>query len=334
MSKKTKKSRLTKALKKQRKLLKKVLKQQHKTLKKQRSLERQVQALNKQLNAHPTASRTGFTVPQRTLPNRAPVTGENDRPGAPAPLRSGKYPSPYLRYKVASTRLITPTMVSVKCIPAGSERVKSQHLVGEYMRVLVTRDGSALPEPQMKGRKPVWGKPSPVSRKYTIRKFWPESGAIELGVVIHEKGPGTTWAQGAQPGDPIHLLGPRSGYNVSDNYDFYVLAGDETGLPGMARWIESMPATARGCAFIEVPSLESQQEEILTPENFEVVWVPRKHENSLFEAVTSAPRPDGNIFVWLAGESRSIQPLRTWARSDLKLSKGHAHSKGYWKRKN
>lgn len=335
MSKKTKKSIATelKKLKKQRKLLKKVLRQQRKTLKKQRVAEGQLRALTRQLAALPHATTPAtFVATQKAQPNRAPITGEKDKPGSPAPLRSGKYPSPYLRYKVASARQITPTMMSVKCIPAGGQRVQSQGLVGEYMRVLVARDGSTLAEPTLKGNKPVWDKPSPTSRKYTIRKFWPESGAIELGVVIHSKGPGTTWAQQVQPGDPVHLLGPRSGYDISDNYDYYLLVGDETGLPGMARWIESMPTTARGHAFIEVPSMESQQN-ISTPEYFEITWVVRKNENSLYKAVTGAARPDGNVFMWLAGESRSIHPLRLWVRKELNLGKGHVHSKGYWKSK-
>ncbi|MBM7051831.1 siderophore-interacting protein [Rothia sp. ZJ1223] len=331
MSKKTKKQqkKLAKALKSQHKLLKKVVKQNKK-------LHRQLRVVHQQLDALPLAAQAPHTAndaqPTRSQPHRAPVVSTKDRPGAPAPLRSGKYPSPYLRYKVASALRITPTMMSIRCIPAGGARVESQHLVGEYMRVLVSRDGSALAEPEFKGSKPVWGKPSPTSRKYTIRKFWPESGAIELGVVIHAKGPGTQWAQQVQPGDPVHLLGPRSGYDISDNYDFYLLAGDETGLPGMARWIESMPATARGAAYIEIPSAESEQE-ILAPDNFEVHWVIHETENSLYQAVSCAERPQGQVFMWLAGESRSIQPLRQWMRTELNLGKDHAHAKGYWKDK-
>lgn len=338
MSKKTKKSALSKTLTKQRKLLKKALKQQGKTLKKQRALESELRLLRQLLEAHvssthlPSSEDATAITGQRSPGNLAPITAEKGSLGTPVPLRSGTYKTSYLRYKVASTRRLTPTMVSIKCIPAGKQRAQSQGLVGEYMRVLITRDGSAPTEPTIKDGKPVWGKPSPVSRKYTIRRFWPESGAIELGIVIHDKGPGSTWAQQVQPGDPVHFLGPRSGYDISDNYDYYLLAGDETGLPGMARWIESMPATARGHAFIEIPSLESAQN-ISTPEYFQITWVIRKNENSLYRAVTGAARPDGNIFMWLAGESRSIHPLRLWMRSELKPGKGHAHSKGYWKSK-
>ncbi|MDY3048582.1 MAG: siderophore-interacting protein, partial [Rothia sp. (in: high G+C Gram-positive bacteria)] len=155
---------------------------------------------------------------------------------------------------------------------------------------------------------------------------------LEINIMLHERGAGTTWARTVAVGDSAHFLGAKSGYSISDDYDFYLLAGDETGLPGMARWLESLPVSARGAAFIEVPGPESRQE-LTLPEGFELVWVDSTRRGALAEAVLAYPLPEGSICTWLAGESGSIHPLRVWARRQLGVPKGHGYAKGYWKLK-
>lgn len=249
----------------------------------------------------------------------------------PAPMKSGKYKNGYTPYRVTEVGKLTPTVMRVVAEPAGEARAESQGLVGEYVRLVTGKQGQALPEPDQAKNKARWDQPTK-STKYTVRSYNEETGALEINIVLHEAGAGATWAQAAVVGDLIHLLGPKSGYEISDDYDFYLLAGDETGLPGMARWIESMPYDARGVAFIEVPGSDSHQQ-IDAPENFEVVWVHSTQPRALAEVVQSYPLPQGAIFTWLAGESGSIQPLRAWVRRELGVPKGHGYSKGYWKKK-
>lgn len=249
----------------------------------------------------------------------------------PSPMKSGKYKNDYALYRVTEIGRLTPTVMRVVAEPAGKTRAESQGLVGEYIRLITGKQGEILPEPLRAKDKVRWDLPTK-STKYTVRSYNEETGALEINIVLHKTGAGSSWARTVKVGDPVHLLGPKSGYEISDDYEFYLFAGDETGLPGMARWIESMPYDARGVAFIEVAGPDSHQQ-IDAPENFEVVWVDSTQPGALADAVQFYPLPQGAIFTWFAGESASIHPLRRWARRELEVPKGHGYSKGYWKKK-
>ncbi|WP_421084305.1 siderophore-interacting protein [Rothia nasimurium] len=306
----------------------KSLKAEVKYLKKgQNRLLKRVEKLEKAL-----ASQQGSAL--ATTPARTPAAG-GSRGGAgtsyPQPMRSGKYRGGYAHYRVTEVGNLTPTVMRVVAEPADGKRVEAQGLVGEYIYLVTGKKGEVLPAPTFEKGKARWNQPT-TSAKYTVRRFDERTGALEINIMLHEHGAGTTWARTVAVGDSAHFLGAKSGYSISDDYDFYLLAGDESGLPGMARWIESLPASARGVAFIEVPG-EASQQVIATPEHFEVVWVDSTRRGALAEAVMGHPLPEGSICTWLAGESGSIHPLRIWARRELGVPKGHGYAKGYWKKK-
>ncbi|MCP3427202.1 siderophore-interacting protein [Rothia sp. AR01] len=255
-------------------------------------------------------------------------------PAGPPPMEKVKYPMRLAVLTAVRVEWASPSVLRIVAAPGEGAGVESRGLVGEYVRVVIPPAGSStLPEPEYKGEKPVWPKPTPPSRKYTVRRHDPATGELEINVVLHGRGRGVEWARALRPGDPVYVLGPKSGYRVDDGYDFYLLAGDETGLPGMARWLEAMPRGARGRAVVEVPSPDSRQE-IDAPEGVSVEWVTREGaESRLAETVIAGGVPEGHVFMWLAGESGSIRPLRAWMRQELRLPKGHGYSSGYWKLK-
>ena len=249
----------------------------------------------------------------------------------PQPMKSGKYRGGYSHYRVTEVGQLTPTVMRVVAEPADGRRVEAQGLVGEYVYLVTGKKGEVLPAPTFEKGKARWSQPT-TTAKYTVRNFDERTGALEINIMLHEHGAGTTWARTVAVGDSAHFLGAKSGYSISKDYDFYLLAGDESGLPGMARWIESLPASARGVAVIEVPG-ETSQQVITAPENFEVVWVDSARRGALAEAVMAYPLPEGSVCTWLAGESGSIHPVRIWARRELGVPKGHGYAKGYWKKK-
>lgn len=301
--------------------------QQKDLQKKLKSLEKHQKQLARRVK---DLEKTLATLQQASAAS-APTTTPTSGVSYPVPMKSGKYRVGYAPYRVTEVAELTPTVMKVVAEPVGKVRAESQGLVGEYVRIITGKNGEVLPEATMDGSKPKWKQPT-TSAKYTVRSYAEETGAVEVNIMLHKKGAGTTWARTVKPGDLAHLLGPKSGYEISDDYDYYLLAGDETGLPGMARWIESMPYDARGAAFIEVAAAESQQS-IDAPEGFELIWVDSQTPGALAEAVQAHELPQGAIFTWLAGESTAIQPLRVWARRELGVPKGHGYSKGYWKRK-
>ena len=179
-----------------------------------------------------------------------------------------------------------------------------------------------------------WPRPFPTSREYTVRAHRPEVDEFDIDVVAHDGGLASTWAQNARVGDRLHIAGPPGGYRIGEDYDVYVLAGDETALPAIARWLEEAPPDTRGHVVIEVPGPESEQ--LLTvPPHVEVTWLHTDPTaTDLFERTVRNLdlSPEDDVFVWLAGEAGMIKPLRRWVREDLGLTREHSSITGYWKR--
>src|SRR5690606_20520906 len=94
----------------------------------------------------------------------------------------------------------------------------------------------------------VWPKQRKLpTRVYTIRRIDAARGEIAIDFAVHDTpGPATRWALAAAPGDVVGILGPAA--DGPKPAAFYVLAGDETGLPGIARILERLPRQARGLA--------------------------------------------------------------------------------------
>jgi hypothetical protein len=108
-------------------------------------------------------------------------------------------------------------------------------------------------------------------------------------------------------------------------------------LPAIARWLEELPRTAPGWAFIEVAD-PSQEIGLSAPEGVEVRWlhrgeVPPGCSDLLGQALRSVAVPPGErVYVWLAGEAGALKPLRRWVRDDLGVPRDDVDVTGYWKR--
>ncbi|MBW4716773.1 siderophore-interacting protein [Saccharothrix obliqua] len=211
------------------------------------------------------------------------------------------------------------------------------HSPDEHVKFLFPEPDGTLRLPVPDGHMLRWPKPSPTSREYTVRRYDPETGELDVDVALHEGGLGSDWALAARPGDTVHVAGPPGGLIVPHNYDRYLLAGDITALPAIARWLEELPRDAAGWAFIEVAGPD-EEIELAAPTGFEVRWlhrgdVPAGASGLLADAVRAVRVPDGErVYAWVAGEAGSIKPLRRWVRDELGLAKADHDITGYWKR--
>ncbi|QPT54139.1 siderophore-interacting protein [Rothia kristinae] len=178
------------------------------------------------------------------------------------------------RYRVGRARVVerlSPTMTRV--VVEGLPGFPTRHAVGETVRVVLPDpETGRVPEPDLTGGKPRWAKPAPLTRKYTVRRVDPGLGTVEIAVVAHGQGPGSRWAQALAPGDPVHLLGPKSGREAPEPGRFLLMVGDETGLPGIARWLEQLPADAVGRVILEVPGPDSVQD-LSAPAGVRLTWL-------------------------------------------------------------
>jgi NADPH-dependent ferric siderophore reductase len=81
----------------------------------------------------------------------------------------------------------------------------------------------------------------PIIRTLTPRRFNPAARELHLDVVVHGSGAASTWAESTQPGDNVAISGPGRGYHIDPDATAFLLAGDETAIPGICQLLEYLP---------------------------------------------------------------------------------------------
>ncbi|WP_110669753.1 siderophore-interacting protein [Salinicola halophilus] len=174
-------------------------------------------------------------------------------------------------------------------------------------------------------------------RYYTVRRLDLARGEVEIDFLLHEApGPGGNFARRARPGDLCGMAGPF-GRGVTQA-SHYLIGGDETALPAIARLLETLPASARVEAWIEVET-PADELELTIPDHCRVTWCHRQGEwapsERIAEAVIAAmPAVCDDLFVWFSGEAEPTHALRRRLKQEFRLHKGQHLVTGYWRRDN
>jgi NADPH-dependent ferric siderophore reductase len=174
----------------------------------------------------------------------------------------------------------------------------------------------------------------PCMRDFTPRMFDAERGTLVIDFALHEAGPATQWASSAQVGDTLEIGGPRGSAVVPDDFDWYLLIGDETALPAIGRRVEELGADVPVTTLVVVADPGEVQtfptEAAWTPH-----WVARvasSNDASLLRAaLTDYELPEGDGFVWIAAEASVARDMRRYVVEELHHPKEWTKAAGYWK---
>lgn len=172
-------------------------------------------------------------------------------------------------------------------------------------------------------------------RDFTPRAFDPTAGTLTVDFYRHGGGPAGDWAETATIGSKLGVLGPRGSKIIRGAVDVYLLIGDETALPAIARRLETLPAGQKVIAFIEIDS-PANELPLTTDADLSLTWL---HRNGaapgttqlLEDAVRSLPKPAGVVYTLAGGEATSLRPIRVALREagyDPELT----NFSGHWKR--
>ena len=236
---------------------------------------------------------------------------------------------------VLRTERLTPTLIRLTLGGPGIAGFQS-HVPEEHVRLIFPDEHGELRVPEPNGDMLRWPRPFPVSREYTVRRFAPAAGELDIDVAVHRGGVASDWAESVEPGARVPVAGPPGGFVVPAHHDRYLLAGDLTALPQIARYLEELPRTATGWAIVEVADAR-EEIPLPAPPGFAVRWVhrgdlPPGAGDALERAVRAVELPqEGRTFVWIAGEADALRPLRRWVK-DRGLPAGDVRITGYWKR--
>ena len=171
--------------------------------------------------------------------------------------------------------------------------------------------------------------PQPAMRDYTPRRIDLGSGELDIDFVLHGDGPASTWAEQAKPGQHLHIAGPRGSMIVPDIFDSYLLVGDETALPAIARRLEELPAGRKVLAVIEIAD-EHEQQALDSAADVEVIWVVRGRDD-LLGAVRELQVPQGSLYAWVATETKLSRQVRRVLLDEHKLNDEFVKAVGYWR---
>lgn len=172
-------------------------------------------------------------------------------------------------------------------------------------------------------------------RNYTPRRYDPVGHELDIDFMLHGEGggPASSWAAQAESGQTLSIGGPRGSLVVPLDFDWYLLAGDQTALPAIARRLAELPATA--CAIVIVETLDADEQIALPSQaNVGVTWVHRNGKEPgaplLLDALNQIALPEGDGYAWVATEHGQVQGLRRFLL-DAGLPQKHVHVASYWK---
>jgi len=176
----------------------------------------------------------------------------------------------------------------------------------------------------------------PLSRVYTVRRWDPDAGELDIDFVKHGIGVGTTWAYRTEPGDRIHIYGPSTSRALPHDAEWLLVAGDDTAIPAIARLLEELPGDARAQVFVEVAE-DAHRLELPAPPGVEVAWLARDAAEAgtttlLVDAVKDCDWWGGRPYAWLAGERTAVRDLRRHLLEDRALRTDDVDANGYWRR--
>jgi NADPH-dependent ferric siderophore reductase len=166
-------------------------------------------------------------------------------------------------------------------------------------------------------------------RDYTPRSFDNAARELVIEFALHGDGPAADWAAHAEPGATLAIGGPKGSLIVPVDYDWHLLAGDETAFPAVARRLEELPANARAIAILKAGDAADRRA-FKTSAKVDITWVAT--DDALLAAVRALALPEGEGYAWCAGEASCMAALRH-ELVEVKGQPGEAiRAAAYWKR--
>lgn len=171
-------------------------------------------------------------------------------------------------------------------------------------------------------------------RDYTPRHHDPVAGTLTIDFALHEGGPATQWARAAKVGEELVVGGPKGSMIIPDAYDWWLLIGDETALPAIARRIEEMPENRTVISLVAVEGHQDEQT-LTTKAIHHAHWAHRlpdevANPTPILAILRELTLPSGKGFVWIAAEASVARAVRDY------VTQHHGHplsaikASGYW----
>lgn len=168
----------------------------------------------------------------------------------------------------------------------------------------------------------------PVMRDYTPRRFDQERRELTIEFALHGRGHASDWARRAAPGQRLVVGGPRGSMIVPTDYDWHLLAGDDSALPAIHRRLEELPAGTRALVLLQVPDAGDRRA-LASAARLDLHWVSTAQEWEA--ALRELALPSGAGYAWCAGEAQVMARARQILLVDKAHPREDARIAAYWK---
>lgn len=174
----------------------------------------------------------------------------------------------------------------------------------------------------------------PQMRDYTPRAWDVDKGTLDIDFVLHGDGPASGWAAQAKIGQKLLIGGPRGSLIVPSAFDWYLLIGDETAIPALARRIAELPAQARVLAIVEVDNV-SEHQPFPGEADVSLTYVYRNgaapgSTSLMLDRLKVTSFPAGTAFAYVAGEAVMSKAVRAHLTDARGFNPEYVKAAGYW----
>jgi NADPH-dependent ferric siderophore reductase len=171
-------------------------------------------------------------------------------------------------------------------------------------------------------------------RDFTPRCFDAETKKLTIDVAVHPAGPAIRWAEQARIGDAVAISGPRGSLMIADDFDWWLLIGDETALPAIGRRVESLPRGVRAITLVAVNG-SAEEQAFDTRADHHAIWIHRAPDEAtsaqpVLQALKRIELPPGEGFVWIAAEAKVARAARDHIVNVRRHPVQWLRASGYW----
>ena len=240
---------------------------------------------------------------------------------------------PYRPVEVVDVQRLGDSFVSVMF--AGALDGFEDTLPAQHIKVLIPEPGErsvTMPESGPDG--PIWpaGRPRPVSRTYTPRRFDSAAGTLEVQFLLHGDGPASGWAERAAVGDRLAIAGPGGRAVPLDPGEArWIIAGDESAVPAIGTLLDALPDSAVDAVYVEgsKTAVGDAGSGGWPPVN----WLPADETapGAALYDVLSDPAAVKGSRVWVACESVAVRRIRLALSDRDRIDASHLVTRGYWR---
>ena len=121
---------------------------------------------------------------------------------------------------------------------------------------------------------------------------------------------------------------------IADDFDWWLLVGDETALPSIGRRVESLAEGVGAITLVAVNGPDEQQA-FNTRADHQAIWIHRCPDDAtnaqpIVEALKRIELPPGEGFVWIAAEAKVARAARDHVVNIRRHPVQWLRASGYW----